>query len=57
MILSNRALAYVKKKDFKKALEDVNKSIELNEQYFRAYLRRADIKMKMGDFDQAIFDY
>ncbi|KAL4447161.1 hypothetical protein ABPG74_014013 [Tetrahymena malaccensis] len=57
VILSNRALAYVKKKEYKKALEDVNKSIELDESYFRAYLRRADIKMKMGDFDSAIFDY
>lgn len=31
VILSNRALAYVKKKEYKKALEDVNLSIELNE--------------------------
>lgn len=38
-------------------MEDVNLSIELNEQYFRAYLRRADIKMKLGEFDGAIADY
>ena len=57
VILSNRALAYVKKKEYKKAMEDVNLSIELNEQYFRAYLRRADIKMKQGEFDSAVADY
>jgi len=43
VIRSNRALAWVKKKEYKKAMEDVNISIELNEMYFRAYLRRADI--------------
>lgn len=47
----------MKKKEFKKALEDVNLSIELNEKYFRAYLRRADIRMKMGEFEAAIIDY
>lgn len=31
VILSNRSLAWVKKKDYKRALEDVNLSIELNE--------------------------
>lgn len=50
VIRSNRALAWVKKKEYKKALEDVNISISLNEQYFRAYLRRADIHMKLGEF-------
>lgn len=57
VILSNRALAWVKKSEFKKALEDVNLSIELNESYFRAYLRRADIRCKMGEYDAAIADY
>lgn len=57
VILSNRALAWVKKHEFKKALEDVNQSIYLNEQYFRAFLRRADIRLKMGEFDAAVLDY
>ncbi|EGR31789.1 hypothetical protein IMG5_101980, partial [Ichthyophthirius multifiliis] len=57
VLRSNRALAWVKKKEYKKAMEDTNIAIDLNPQYFRAFLRRADIKMKMGDFDSAIQDY
>lgn len=57
VLLSNRSLAWVKKKEFKRALEDVNLSIELNDKYFRAYLRRADIRMKMKEFDAAVVDY
>lgn len=57
IILSNRALAYVNKKELKKALDDINQSIKLNDKYLRAYLRRGDIKMKMGEYESAIFDY
>lgn len=39
------------------ALLDCNKSLELNEKYVKSYLRRAEIKMKLGEYDQAIADY
>lgn len=38
-------------------MQDCNKSIELNDKYFRAYLRRAEVKMKTEDFDGAVGDY
>lgn len=47
----------MKLKNHNDALYDVNKSIELNESYVKAYLRRAEINMTLGEFDQALIDY
>eukprot|EP01016_Furgasonia_blochmanni_P010461 TRINITY_DN1443_c0_g1_i1.p1 TRINITY_DN1443_c0_g1~~TRINITY_DN1443_c0_g1_i1.p1 ORF type:complete len:547 (+),score=117.73 TRINITY_DN1443_c0_g1_i1:65-1705(+) len=57
VLYANRAAAYGKMGKNKEALSDLDKSIELNESYTKAYLRRADIKIKLGDFDDAIRDY
>lgn len=51
----NKALMKLKKHN--DALLDVNKSIELNVGYVKAYFRRAEINMMLGDFDQAVVDY
>jgi len=47
----------MKLKKHNDALLDVNKSIELNDTYVKAYLRRAEINMTIGEFDQAVIDY
>lgn len=57
VLYSNRALGYLKLNKTDEAMKDCNKSIELNDKYFRAFLRRAEIKMKIGDFDGAVGDY
>jgi DnaJ family protein C protein 7 len=49
IIYSNRALAYLKQKKDPEALADCNKSIELNDHYYKSYLRRAEAKMNMGE--------
>ena len=57
IIYSNRALTLMKDKKFEEALQDCNKSIELDENYFKSYLRRGKIREELEDFDAAIFDY
>jgi tetratricopeptide (TPR) repeat protein len=39
------------------AIADFDKSIELNPEYFKAYLRRGDVRNATGDFDGAALDY
>jgi len=46
-IYLNRALCYQKKNKIFEALEDVNKSIELNDSYWKAYYRRATIYIEL----------
>ena len=53
LILSNRALCYYKKKDFFKALHDINSSIKLNGNYWKSYRRRANINIELKYSEQA----
>ncbi|CAK58586.1 unnamed protein product (macronuclear) [Paramecium tetraurelia] len=57
IIYANRGLAYQKLKDHRKAVDDFDKSIELNDRYFKAYLRRGDSRQELGDLDGAQGDY
>ncbi|CAD8047804.1 unnamed protein product [Paramecium primaurelia] len=57
IIYANRGLAYQKLKDHRKAVNDFDKSIELNEKYFKPYLRRGDSRQELGDLDGAQSDY
>ena len=57
VILSNRSACYMKNKDYVKALTDINKAIELNPEYIKAYSRRGNIKVQLEDYDEAIRDY
>lgn len=57
ILYANRGLAHQKSGDHSKAIEDFDKSIELNENYFKAYLRRGDSKFALSDFDAAAADY
>lgn len=38
-------------------MADCNESIHLNPKYVKSYHRRAEIKIKQGDFDEAVGDY
>lgn len=54
----NRGAAYIYKKDFAAALEDLNKSIELETQdLFAAHYNRAIAKENTGDVNGAYFDF
>ena len=57
IILSNRAACYMKKNDYVKALTDINKAIDLNPDYIKAYARRGNIKVQLEDYEEAIKDY
>jgi DnaJ family protein C protein 7 len=57
IILANRALAYIKLDKDKLAMEDLDRAIELNEQYAKAYLRKGDLNMKRKEFEDAVRSY
>ena len=47
----------MKRKDNLKALDDLNKSLELNPNYTKSLVRRAEVNMDRGEYTAAIFDY
>jgi len=57
LLYGNRCVAYTKLDNYEKAIEDCNMSIQLNDKYIKGYLRRADLKQKIKEYDQAIGDY
>lgn len=57
VIYANRGLVYSKMNKNEDAQNDFTKSIELNPQYFKAYLRRGDARNQIGDFEGAEADY
>jgi DnaJ homolog subfamily C member 7 len=57
VLYANRALAEMKLSKHNEALADLDKSIALNEKYAKAYLRRGDCKMELGDPQGATIDY
>lgn len=57
VIFSNRALTWMKRKQPLKALEDLNKSLELNPNYSKSLIRRAEVNMERKQFTAAIMDY
>ena len=57
ILYANRGLAYSKKSEHSNAIKDFDRSIELDNRYFKAYLRRGDSKSAQGDFDSACADY
>lgn len=52
-IYANLALCYQKKSQLINALRDINKSILLNERYWKAYYRRATINLALKDIAKA----
>jgi tetratricopeptide (TPR) repeat protein len=53
----NRGVDYTQKGDFKKAVSDFNKAIEVNPEFVVAYLNRGFSYSRMGELDEAIADY
>jgi len=45
VVYSNRALTFIKRKEWIKALDDLNKSLELDPSYVKSLARRADVQM------------
>lgn len=40
-----------------KALQDLNKSLELDPNYMKSLVRRAELNMERGDYTAALHDY
>jgi serine/threonine-protein phosphatase 5 len=53
---SNRANCHNKMENFGLALQDSNKSIEIDKDYIKAYFRRASANLILSHFDEAIND-
>lgn len=47
----------MKRKENHKALNDLNKSLELNPNYTKSLMRRAELNMQREDYTAAIHDY
>ena len=39
------------------AVDDCNTSIDLNENYYKSYMRRAEARKELGEFEACIADY
>jgi DnaJ family protein C protein 7 len=56
-IYANRALCHQKLNNYMDALKDINKSISLNENYTKAYVRRGNIYMALKMYEEAKYDF
>ena len=56
-ILYNRACALVKLGKNEEALADLDRAIEMNKEYVKAYLKKGDIKLEMELFNESIAEY
>lgn len=56
-IYGNRALCLQKKNKTLEALGDINKALSLNPKYTKAYLRRGNINMSLGNYEEARYDF
>ncbi|KAM0787366.1 hypothetical protein ACM66B_003452 [Microbotryomycetes sp. NB124-2] len=55
-LMSNRATAYLKMKNFDQALADCNTCLELDESYFKAYRTRARTYLALEQYEDAVRD-
>jgi DnaJ family protein C protein 7 len=56
-IIANRALCFQKQGKLMEALRDINRSIQLNERYWKAYVRRGNIYMGLKMYEEAKYDF
>ena len=45
----NRALRYTQDKEYRQAIDDYSKAVEINPRFVDAYLKRCEMRYKMGD--------
>jgi DnaJ family protein C protein 7 len=57
VLYANRAAAYMKLNKFNEAVNDCSKSIDLDENYVKAYTRRANAYMQLEKYEEAVRDY
>lgn len=57
VILSNRSACYINQKEYIKALTDINKAIDLNPEFAKAYVRRGNIRIYLEEYSEALKDY
>lgn len=56
-ILFNRAVVYSKLTQNTTALSDLDKAIELKDDYAKAYLKRAEVNLILEHYEEAVRDY
>ncbi|KAK4698598.1 hypothetical protein P7C70_g7674, partial [Phenoliferia sp. Uapishka_3] len=56
-VLSNRATAYLKAKDYLKAIADCDECLRLNSQYFKALRTRARVQLAQEEWEGALRDF
>ena len=56
MSYSNRGVAYLRKGEIDKTIEDTNKAIELDEKLSNAYYNRAEARLRLKEWDKAKSD-
>ena len=54
---NNRAMAFVKMRQYDKAIDDYTRAIELNPRYFVLFSNRGEAYMKAGRLDEAARDF
>lgn len=53
----NIALGFSKQKKYDEALKMLNKAIQLNPKYGKAYVNRGDVNKELGNHEEALSDY
>ena len=56
VVLSNRAMCYLKMKEFAKAEEDCNLALKLDAKHIKSYVRRASARNALGRHREALLD-
>jgi DnaJ family protein C protein 7 len=56
-ILFNRSMAYIKVSQYTEAMKDLDRAIEINEDYTKAYLKRGDVHMLQLNYEEAVRDF
>ncbi len=57
MVLSNRAMSYMKLNENSKAVRDCTESIRCDHTYLKSYLRRGECHKKLGSYLESLADF